>query len=341
MEVLLINPPRFNEIIGNNPPIIEEERGYNPPLGILYIAAYAEKHTNHAITVIDAQVEGLTYENLEERIKSINPDIVGLTAMSMTIIDVLETVKIVKKIDHRIKVVLGGPHVNLYPDETIQQQGIDFLVLGEGEETFNDLLNNINCISALKGIKGIVFIENQKIVNTGLRPLCDNLDEIPFPARHLVPYQKYTSLLSFGKVVTTIFTSRGCPFKCTFCDRPHLGKHFRARSAKNVVDELELCVNMGIQEFLFYDDTFTVDKKRVIDICNEIVKRKLNIGWDIRARIDTIDENVLQHLKKANCRGIHYGIESGTNKILKVLKKGIKIEKAKIVFKGTLNNLNH
>jgi radical SAM superfamily enzyme YgiQ (UPF0313 family) len=332
MRVLLINPPRENEIIGNNPSIIEEERGHNPPLGLLYIAAYLEKHAEHDITVIDAQVEGLDYESLTERIRSVNPDIAGLTAMTMTLIDVTKTIAIVKSINKNIRVVLGGPHVHLFPEETINLANVDFLVLGEGEVVFREVLDNIDNLSGLKNIPGLVFNENGKTVNTGIQPAIKELDSLPFPARRLVPFEKYTSLLAKGDVVTTIFTSRGCPFKCSFCDRPHLGKAFRARSAGNVVDEIEECVHMGINEFLFYDDTFTVNKKRVLDICNEIVRRKLDIGWDIRARVDTVDEEILQHLKKAGCQGIHYGIEAGTEKILKVLNKGITISKARQVF---------
>jgi radical SAM superfamily enzyme YgiQ (UPF0313 family) len=332
MKVLLINPPRENEIIGNNPSIIEEERGHNPPLGLLYIAAYLEKHAGHDITVIDSQVEGLDYESLTERIRSVNPDIAGLTAMTMTLIDVTKTIAIIKSINKNIRVVLGGPHVHLFPDETINLENVDFLVLGEGEVVFKDLLDNIEDLSVLKKIPGLVFKEDGKIVNTGIQPAIKDLDALPFPARHLVPYEKYSSLLSKGDVVTTIFTSRGCPFKCSFCDRPHLGKAFRARSAMNVVDEIEECVKIGINEFLFYDDTFTVNKKRVLDICNEIVSRRLDIGWDIRARVDTVDEEILQHLKKAGCQGIHYGIEAGTEKILKILNKGITISKARQVF---------
>jgi radical SAM superfamily enzyme YgiQ (UPF0313 family) len=135
--------------------------------------------------------------------------------------------------------------------------------------------------------------------------------------------------------VTTIFTSRGCPFRCSFCDRPHLGHRFRARSAENVLDELELCVGMGIKEFLFYDDTFTVDKQRAIDICNGIVERELDIGWDIRTRVDTVNEEVIKHLAKAGCQGIHYGIEAGTEKILKVLNKGIHLKRARETFELT------
>ena len=335
MKILLVNPPRFNEIIGNNPSIIEEERGYNPPLGLLYIASYIQKHTEHEISIIDSQVERLDYHPLKLKIELEKPDLVGITAMTMTLVDVIKTARIVKQFDNTIKVVLGGPHVNLFPNETINIESVDYLVLGEGEEVFNDLVAAIDSNSDMEKISGIVFKNNGQIVNTGARSHIKNLDDLPFPARHLVPYEKYNSLLFKGKVVTTIFTSRGCPFRCSFCDRPHLGKVFRARSAQNVVDEIEACVQLGIYEFLFYDDTFTVNKQRIIDICNEIVKRRLNVSWDIRARVDTVDEEILIHLKKAGCQGIHYGIEAGTEKVLNILNKGITINHARKIFNLT------
>jgi radical SAM superfamily enzyme YgiQ (UPF0313 family) len=335
MKVLLINPPRENEIIGNNPRIIEEERGFNPPLGLLYLAGYLEKYTELDLTIIDAQAEKLDYSALESRIASVSPDAVGLTVMTMTLIDVMKTIEIVKRINSNTRVVLGGPHVHLFPEETINLKNVDYLVLGEGEEAFRELLDNIDENERLREIPGLVFKDKGTVIHTGIRPSIKDLDNLPFPARHLVPYKKYTSLLSKGDVATTMFTSRGCPYKCAFCDRPHLGKAFRARSARNVVDEMEECTNMGIREFLVYDDTFTVNKKRVIDICNEIVQRKLDIGWDIRTRVDTINEEILVHLKKAGCQGIHYGVEAGTEKILTVLNKGITIQKVKEVFNLT------
>ena len=332
MKVLLINPPRLNEIIGNNPSIIEEERGFNPPLGLLYIAGYLEKFGSFDLNVIDAQVESLDYRLLKRRISEFNPEVVGLTVMTMTLLDVIKTVAIVKELNSSTKVVLGGPHVNLFPEETIALPGVDFLVLGEGEKIFLELLENLYDVSKLKLISGLVFKNGDEVVNTGIPLQLGELDAIPFPARHLVPYKKYNSLLSAGQIVTTIFTSRGCPFQCAFCDRPHLGKKFRARSATNVVNELEACVRMGISDFLFYDDTFTVDRERVIEICEEILRRKLNIGWDIRARVDTIDEEMLVWLKKAGCRGIHYGVEAGTEKILKRLNKGISLDQVSRTF---------
>lgn len=335
MKILLINPPAQNTLKGNNPPIIDQERGYNPPLGLLYIAGYLEKYTSHKVEVLDTHVEELSWEELETKVRNIKPDIVGITAMTFTLIDVLKTAKLVKKIFNDIKIVLGGPHVYIYPDETISLKEIDFLVLGEGEITFAELVSNIDDVEELKKIKGLVFKSNGKIINTGMREFIANLDEIPHPARHLVPYKKYSSLLAKRQPITTMITSRGCPYNCSFCARPHLGKRFRARSAKNVVHEMQECVNLGINEFLIYDDTFSIDRQRVLNICDEIINKKLDIGWDIRVRVDTVDEEMLKRLKQAGCERIHYGVEAGTEKILKVLRKGITLDQAEYAFKLT------
>ena len=332
MKVLLVNPPRDNEMLGNNPSIVEEERGFNPPLGLLYVAGYLEKYTSHDITVIDCQVDRLDYATLRKKIGEIKADVVGLTAMTMTLIDVIKTINLVKDVYINTKVVLGGPHVYLFPKETIALKNVDYAVLGEGEETFKKLLDNICDNAKLKTIRGLAFKDNGKVVITGQAPWIENLDDIPFPSRRLVPYTKYSSLLSKKGKITTIISSRGCPFRCSFCDRPHLGNTFRAQSASRVVDEIEECLNLGIKEFLFYDDTFTVNKQRVLDICKEIGRREIKIGWDIRARVDTIDEEMLSSLKEAGCQGIHYGVESGTDKILEVLKKGIIVKQIKQTF---------
>lgn len=335
MKILLINPPSENEIIGNNPPFIEEERGYNPPLGLLYIAGYLEKFTQYSVEVLDTQVEELSYQEIEDIVREKQPEVVGITAMTFTLVDVLKTIKVIKSVNRNIKVVLGGPHVYIFPNETINLEGVDYLVLGEGEAVFKDLLDYMDDYKKLRSIRGLVFKENGRIVNTGPRQLIEDLDKLPFPARHLVPYKKYSSLVLRKRPITTTFTSRGCPYKCTFCARPHLGKKFRARSAKSVVDEIEECTKMGIYGFLVYDDTFTVNRDRVIEICDELRRRKLHIEWDIRARVDTVDEQVLKRLKMAGCRGIHYGVEAGTEKILRALNKRITISKTKETFSLT------
>ena len=157
----------------------------------------------------------------------------------------------------------------------------------------------------------------------------------PFPARDLTPYHRYSSVLARRRPVTTMFTSRGCPYRCTFCDRPHLGKKFRAHSARRVVDEMEECVRMGIHEILVYDDTFTVSRRRVLEICAEIQRRGLDVAWDIRARVDTVDEEMLRALKAAGCERIHYGVEAGSDHFMEVLRKGITVEDARTAFKLT------
>jgi radical SAM superfamily enzyme YgiQ (UPF0313 family) len=335
MRVLLLNPPRANEIVGNNPSIIEEERGLNPPLGILYLAGYLEQHTSHDVAVLDSQVERLDYPQLRDRVEGLRPEVVGITVMSFTLIDVIKSIAIVKEACPEAKIVLGGPHVHLYPTETIALDHVDCLVLGEGEGSFARLLECIDDPAALHQVPGLVFRDNGAVVQTAAPSLIEDLDALPFPARHLVPYRKYNSLLTKGDVATTVFTSRGCPFKCRFCDRPHLGHRFRARSPQSVVDELEVCVKMGIEDFLIYDDTFTSNRQRAKDICDEIVRRNLDIGFDIRARVDTIDEELVLKLKQAGCTGIHYGVEAGTERVLKVLNKGITISQVQQAFAMT------
>ena len=322
-------------ITTNVPSIVEEEKGIYPPIGLMSVAAYVEKHTEHKIEILDISLEKISYDVLENEIKKRKPDVVGIQTMTFTLIDVILTAKTVKKVDREIKVILGGPHVNIYPEESIQIPEVDYLVLGEGEIPFTELIHNIESKEKLRKTKGIVLKENGKIINTRPRELIEDLDVLPFPARHLTHYKKYYSLLAKRSPVTTMITSRGCPYKCLFCDRPHLGKKFRTRSAINVVDEMRECVDMGIKEFFIYDDTFTIDRQRVIDICDEIKNRQLDVGWDIRARVNNVDKKLLKKLKNAGCERIHYGVESADPRILKILRKGITIKQVENAFKWT------
>ncbi|MBU1006940.1 MAG: B12-binding domain-containing radical SAM protein [Candidatus Omnitrophica bacterium] len=335
MKALLIYPPKKHMIKTNVPEFVDKETGLYPPLGLLYVAGFARENSSHEIKVLDAQAEGMDYAQIEDRIRQEKPDIVGIQAFTFALIDVIRTAKIAKKVDKNIMVCLGGPHVNIYPEETISMPEVDFLVMGEGEVRFTKLLNALDKKERLEDIDGIFFKDGLRIVRSPAKGYVEDLDSLAFPARGLTPYEKYYSLLAKSTPVTTMMTSRGCPFRCLFCDRPHLGKKFRSRSAANVVKEMEACVKMGIREFFLYDDTFSVDKKRAHDICDEILKKGLDIGWDIRTRVDTVDEDLLRKLKKAGCERVHYGVEAGTKEILKVLRKDIDLERVKYIFKKT------
>jgi anaerobic magnesium-protoporphyrin IX monomethyl ester cyclase len=336
MNVLLINPPIENMVSTNIPEFVDTERGYNPPLGIMYVASYAAQHTDHKIDILDMVVEETGYDRLEDEIRNRRPDVVGITATTFALIDSVLTARIVKKVDKNIKVVFGGIHTSIYPEETIRLPEVDFLVLGEGEKTFTELLQEIENYKKLERVRGIVYKQNDSIVNTGLRDFVEDLDSLPFPARRLTPYKKYYSIMARRMPVTTMITSRGCPYRCLFCQQAY-GKRFRGRSPENIVEEMEECVSMGIHEILVYDDTFNVDTQRVLDICNLIRERNLGILWDIRARIDKMNKEILTALKQAGCRRIYYGVESANPRILEMLKKDITIEQAEAVIKMTKN----
>jgi radical SAM superfamily enzyme YgiQ (UPF0313 family)/ubiquinone/menaquinone biosynthesis C-methylase UbiE len=337
MKILLVNPPRFYELIGKNPAIIEDHRGYNPPLGILSLAGYLLKKTSHEVEVLDTQPYEYGYAELQEVFRKKMGDVVGITAMTFTLVDVVKTIRLIKSINPEAIVVLGGPHIHIFPDETINLPGVDFLVQGEGERTFISLLDHINDLDTLETIPGLVFKRNGKVINTGISPKIQDLDELGFPARHLVDINNYTSLLGRGNVITTMFTSRGCPFRCTFCDRPFspVISGFRWRSAQHVVDEMEECINLGIREAFIYDDTFTVRKDRVFALCEEIKRRNIDFRWDVRAHVNTVTPEMLRAMKEAGCDRIHYGVEAGNDRMLKVIRKQTTVEHVKKVVQWT------
>jgi len=338
MKILLINPPQGKIIDSSLPKILIEKGDPMPPLGLMYLASYLQKNSHHQVEIAGCLVENLNHCDLEEKIIQAKPDVIGITAMTFTLLDVIQTIQTAKKIDPGIKIVIGGPHAHLYPKETLGLEGVDFVIKGEGEIPFFNLLKALEENSDLSSIDGLVFKKNGQIIDNPVGKLIQNLDELPFPARHLLPYKNYGSVLAKRFPVTTMFTSRGCPFKCIFCDRPHLGSAFRARSAKNVVDEMAECQKMGIKEIFIYDDTFAVNRQRVVDICSEIVGQNLDITWDVRTRVDTVDEELLKIMKQAGCQRIHFGVEAGTEKILKILRKGITLEQVRKAFQSAKKN---
>ncbi len=337
MKVLLVNPPILNLIQPETPKFVTTDRGHNPPLGLLTLGAVIKAQGKHDVAVLDTQAEELDLEGVRAAFQKHDPDVIGMAAITFTLIDCLNVARIAKEINPAVKIVLGGPHATLFPRETAIQPEVDVVVTGEGEVVFPKIVDNIDDMEKLDQVKGIVYQkENGEVKATGPSEVIENLDDLPFPDRTLTDHTKYSSVIAKRQPITTAVTSRGCPFRCTFCDRPQMGgKTWRARSPKSIVDEMEQCVNMGIHEIMFYDDTFTMVRPRTVEICEEIIKRKLDVGWDIRTRVDRVDKELLQLLKKAGCERINYGVESGTERGLKIVKKDVKLPRVMQAFKDT------
>jgi len=328
MKVLLIRPPHHHMITTNVPKSVDTETGMYPPLGLLYVAAGLKAWTDAEIELLDAPALHLDQKGIAERIAQARPDVVGIQTMTFTLIDAIATVRTSKSAYPSAHVTLGGPHVNLYPEETLSIVGVDSLVLGEGERPFADMVNALTDGADIADVPGVAVMRNGKPSTTKARALESNLDNLPQPDRDLIDNSLYWSVLAKRNPITTAMTSRGCPMKCIFCDRPHLGKTFRYRSALNVVDEMENCVKQGIREIFLYDDTFTINRQRVFDIRDEIKRRGLDLQWDARVRANTLDAEVVKAMKEAGVARLHIGVESGSPRILKILKKGITIEQA-------------
>lgn len=336
MKILLINPPRHNEIGGSTPTVLEKNRGFNPPLGVLFIAAVLER-LEHEVRVIDCQVEEYTYAEVEEQIAAADYDLLGLTVMTFSLIDSKMVTELSKKHHPTKPVVWGGPHLHIYAVETAKFPEVDYVCAGEGEAATEQLVEFLDGRRDWADVKGIGRWNeaDERYEFNGPGEAAQDLDSLPFVARHLTPYHKYSSILARGQTVTTLFTSRGCPYKCAFCDRPQLRPNFRARSAESVADEIEHCYEMGIDEFIIYDDTFTVDKKRVHAICDEIIDRGMKIYWDCRTSVNAMDEKLIEHMARAGCVGIHYGVEAGTEKIQKAINKNLRLDRVEEIFRIT------
>lgn len=335
MRVLLINPPVENMINTEVPLLVKQNEGVFPPLGLLYIASYLSRNVNCDIEILDSLAGKADYKEIGQFIQNYRPDIVGISAHTHNLIDVILTADIVKKINKHIYVCLGGPHVSAFPREAVSIDSVDFAVPGEGEAVFTELVKSVEEKSDLEKIKGMLFKRAGKIIETEKREGVEELDSLPFPARLKSDRKKYYSILGGGNIMTTMASSRGCPYQCIFCSTPK--GFYRKRSPENVADEMEECLNLGINEVHFIDDTFNADPDRVIKICEEIKRRKLKIKWSFRGRVDKFTEDLIKRLKEAGCCRIHLGVEASTDEGLSKLKKGITIKEIRQVFKWARN----
>ena len=323
MNVLLINPPARS--ISTEPIIV-------PPLGLLYLAAMLEKESIN-VAVLDAFALRMSWDKFESELRTLQPDIIGISSMTPVIDVYKKAVQIARKYCKYI--IMGGPHISAYRSKIfIDIPEVDYAIAGEAEYTFISFFENLkqNNFRAISKIPGII----SRDYCSAEIPTVEDVNSLPFPARHLTPFKKYSYSLSKYEPVFTMMTSRGCPYQCIFCDKTVSGSKYRPRSPENVTAEIEhLVSNYNAKSIIIYDDLFTIDKKRTIEICKQIINKKLNIEWKCEGRVDRIDDEMLEWMKKAGCSMIAYGVESGNIESLKFLKKSFTPEQIQNAFQLT------
>jgi anaerobic magnesium-protoporphyrin IX monomethyl ester cyclase len=307
-----------------NSPLMEEEYHHPlfPPLGLAYLAAVLAQN-DFEVRIMDCPVCRMDHEKLKADIASFEPDLVGIASMTPTIPSALKSVRVAKEACPEAKVIMGGPHATFADKQILTEEPeVDIVVRGEGEETLLELAQHAPKLDKLQEIRGITFRNKDQIVQTPNRPFIQNLDELPRPAYQYLPIDKYRI---HGKKFLPIMTSRGCPFQCSFCSASRIfGAEFRARSPKNVVDELEWLRDVhGAEGVSFHDDTLTFDRKRIMDICDGIINRKIDIPWGCSTRVDLVSKEILAKMGKANCNEVCFGVESGCQRILNAVKKRV------------------
>ena len=304
----------------------------NIPLNLLYLSAYLESK-NIPVKILDGQVHDLDEQSLIMNIQQFNPNIVGISCATPLVYPAHEIARTVKGFSRQITVVMGGPHPTVLPEETMADENVDIVVRGEGEITLFELVQAIKNGSGLDSILGITYRDNGHIVPTQNRPLNTDLDSLPPPSWHLIPIGKYRPQVDiyYRFPWTTMLTSRGCPYRCIFCaSRKISGHRYRARSPENIVEEVDALVSQyGIRNIGMADDNFVADRKRTERICDILIKEGYSkkVDWVCAVRADGVDEPLLKKMRAAGCRCLCVGIETGSQRLMNVLRKHLKLEK--------------
>jgi len=336
MKILFIVPPAaLEERYG----ALTSAGAVYPSLGLAYLAGVAEG-LGHRVRIIDAEAEGMTMAELEVEIRREAPKLIGLQTFCTTIRKCVAICEKAKRIVPGVATVLGGVHVTLYPEDGIGSPAVDYLVLGEGERTFAELLDLVEQGGDPATVDGLVWkpVPDGEPVTNRARALIEDLDTLPFPARHLLPMERYRSGAQLrGKRTVHLMTSRGCPFNCGFCSSHEVfGRTHRFQSTERVLAEIRNVVQeQGADEIQFYDESFTANRKRVLDLCAGLRREFPRLRWTCFTRADLVKPELLREMKKAGCYQVFYGVESGVPRLLELVNKRIPPEKTKQAFRWT------
>ncbi len=307
-------------------PGIEESDRNLFPLSIGYLAGAIKEH--HHVEAYHFNNMKQARNDLPSKVDSFMPQIVGLSCTTFNRGFVKETIKMIKDLRPEVTVVVGGVHASFCSDQMLRQYMADVVVIGEGEHTFLELCNFLEERKPLKSVNGIAYLENGEVASTPPRAVVGNLDDLPMPD------YSYAKPFIESAQMGFLITSRGCPVRCTFCSTSSFwGQNVRMNSVSRVVDEMEMLLSdFNIKRIFFHDDTFNLGISRVINICNEIINRKLEIEWACSCRVAPVSEEMIAGMVEAGCRHICWGVESGSEEILKTIDKKITLNQIRRAF---------
>lgn len=332
MRVLLVHPADFPDP-RRPPPLLPPNQA--PPLGLAYLAGWIRAQERHDVRIYDTRHARPDREAFAAEVRAYKPDLVGFGCYTVTVPVVEEMSAIVRK-ESGAAVVVGGPHPAGAPEECARNPAFDYVAVGEGERTIEELATALERGEGLERVQGLWYRERRDDPESPVRinearGWFDDLDALPLPARDLLPPLADYKMNMFQYKewpATTMYTSRGCPYSCIFCERREiLGNRFRVRNPDAVVDEMQfLRDDHGIAEIFFYDDTFTLDARRVHQICDAIERRGLKMAWNISTHVNTVDRDLLVKMRRAGCWQIAYGLETGDPRVIKDILKGTDLD---------------
>jgi len=327
MKILLLQPLVPSNILWGE---FEKGEGFVPPIGLICVAAYL-REIGHEVEIKDAQLEKMSEEILVGFLKSKNFEVIGIPAFTNSVAFSYITAEICKRVLPNCKIIFGGVHATIMPERTLQEcKYVDFVVLGEGEYRMGELIKYIQGERGVEYIDGIGYRKDGKIIVVPAFGVIEDLDSLPMPAYDLLDMSKYVPHPTQYKVLPNfpVIVQRGCPYNCAFCGAHSVhGRRARHRSVDNVIEELKLLKNKyNARGIYFQDSTFLIDKKYVIELFNRMIDERLNLVWACNTRVNTVDESILKLMKRAGCWMIVYGIESGNQKSLDLMRKGVTVE---------------
>jgi len=310
-----------------------------PAMGMLFLAAVARAR-GYRVHLIDAKGQGSSVEGVSREIAALAPDYLGLSATTVSVANAERIAAGVKAVVPSVVTIVGGPHVSAIPERPLEAfPSLDFGVAGEGEIALFELLSRLEQGRAMEGVAGVIYRRDGKIFSNGRAPYIEDLDSLPMPAWDLLPrfpYHFRPSLLSYPQTpVGVLLTSRGCPFSCSFCDRSTSGRTARMHSVGYVVRLCRRLADLGVKHISFVDDLFTVQRRRVAELCEAMLSERFQFTWSCNSHPNLLDFDTLRLMKRAGCWQIAYGIESGSQRVLDVVKKEVKIGKMRETLRMT------